>query len=402
MPQSRISRGESFAPAPLASEMNYTRARIGRRSFPHRTVKVNKRLLWDLFKYLLAFGLLGWVVYANWGKPGSNGLGDVWDKHVVHGKPIHLQMLVLGFVLFAISILITLVRWYILVRALDLPFTVTKAIRLGMVGMFFNAFLPGAVGGDIIKAAALARNQSRRTVAVATVIMDRVLALWALCWFVAILGGVFWACGFLEGPAIGPARMIVTAAVGIVALSTFVWLALGLLSQRRSNRFASRLSLLPKVGHSSAELWRAVWMYRCRPGAVALTMLISWIGQIGFVLSFYCCARVLWESADPIALPTIAQHFLIVPIGLVIQAIPLFPGGAGIGELGFGGLYELFGSSASSGVLASLVQRVLTWVMALVGYVTYLRLKAADRPVVTPPAEADDATPEAIPTAGAA
>jgi hypothetical protein len=29
------------------------------------------------------------------------------------------------------------------------------------------------------------------------------------------------------------------------------------------------------------------------------------------------------------------QHFLIVPIGMV----PLFPGGAGIDELGFGGLY---------------------------------------------------------------
>ena len=37
----------------------------------------------------------------------------------------------------------------------------------------------------------------------------------------------------------------------------------------------------------------------------------------------------------------LAEHFLLVPMGLLIQAIPLFPGGVGIGELGFGSLYRL-------------------------------------------------------------
>jgi glycosyltransferase 2 family protein len=51
--------------------------------------------------------------------------------------------------------------------------------------------LPGSVVGDVVKAAALARGQSRRTAAVATVIMDRLIALWALAWVVAVLGSVF-------------------------------------------------------------------------------------------------------------------------------------------------------------------------------------------------------------------
>ena len=59
-------------------------------------------------------------------------------------------------------------------------------MRLGMIGIFWNTFLPGAVGGDIIKATFLAREQSRRTVAVATVIMDRALALWALASWVLL------------------------------------------------------------------------------------------------------------------------------------------------------------------------------------------------------------------------
>jgi uncharacterized membrane protein YbhN (UPF0104 family) len=376
---------------------------------------VNRRIIWDLFKYLLAFGLLGYVIWANWGTPGSNGLGDVWDRHVIHGKPINLSFLVLGLVLYAVSIVITLLRWYVLVRAQDLPFTVTGSIRLGVIGIFWNTFLPGSVGGDIIKATFLAREQSRRTVAVATVIMDRVLALWGLCWFVALLGGAFWACGWLEesavGPAkvaVGPAKVTVLSAAGIVAVSVIVWLLMGLLSQEQAERFADRLGRIPKVGHSAAEFWRAVWMYRCRQKAVAFTLVVSWIGQAGFVLAFYCCARVLYDGSAP--LPSLAQHFLLVPIGLVIMAVPLFPGGVGIGEKGFEGLYYLFAGPAAKplGVLASLVQRVMSWLMALLGGLVYLRLKNSDRPAPalkaspTEPDESGKAPPEPVTSAGIA
>jgi len=57
-------------------------------------------------------------------------------------------------------------------------------------------------------------------------------------------------------------------------------------------------------------------------------------------------------------MPTLAQHFLIVPIGLVIQAMPFFPGGAGIGELGFGLLYEWLGCSEAAVFASSAAGRV--------------------------------------------
>ena len=37
---------------------------------------------------MLAAALIVWVVWRNWGTPGSNGLGDVWQRHVVEGLPI--------------------------------------------------------------------------------------------------------------------------------------------------------------------------------------------------------------------------------------------------------------------------------------------------------------------------
>jgi uncharacterized protein (TIRG00374 family) len=338
-------------------------------SAPWRWLVTHRALLFNLFKYVLAIGLLTYVVWKNWAPEGGHGLKYVWEERVLEGQ-IHVAFLTVATVMLAVSLLITIVRWYFLVRALDLPFTLPDALRLGFVALFFNTFLPGSVGGDIIKAAFLAREQKhRRTAAVATVILDRAIALWGLVCFVAMLGSGFWLTGFLVSAA---SKSIVISALTIVGSSIVAWLVLGLLPPHRAERFAGRLSRLPKVGHAAAEFWRAVWMYRCRKKAVALALVLSWTGHVGFVFAFYFSARTLFSSPE---IPSLAEHFLLVPIGLVIQAAPLFPGGAGIGELGYGSLYQLFGCAAACGILASLIYRVVGWILGAFGYVVYLRMR---------------------------
>jgi uncharacterized protein (TIRG00374 family) len=389
---------------------------------------VTKRALFNFAKYVLAAGLLTWVVWANWapapkkadvaalgvssvglaaaphgqgpllvaasaypGRTDPKGLGFVWQRHVVERQPINYGYLLIAFAIFSGATALTLCRWYLLVRALDLPLRMRDAMRFGMIGIFFNTFLPGSVGGDIIKAAALARGQRRRTAAVATVIMDRAIALWALVWFVAILGSIFWLAGMLTGPSARVAATIVTSAIVIVAVSLTVWLLLGLLPDRRAEKFAGRLTRLPVVGHSAAEFWRSIWVYRQRQAAVARVMVLSWVGQVGFVCAFYCCAMALW-SPELGTVPTLTQHFLLVPIGLVMQAIIPTPGGAGAGEWGFAALYLLFHAAEANGVLGSLVMRVICWVIGVFGYAVYLWVPPA-APRTAPPVPEEGAPP---------
>lgn len=392
-----------------------------------RGQSVSKGTLVNLSKYAVAIGLLVGVVYSNWaprnrnaevtfaasttglladpsgsgallagsaaypGRTDGKGLGYVWERHVVQGKPINGHYFAIAVLIFTAAMILTLLRWYVLVRAQDLPFRMRDALRLGMVGFFFNTFMPGSVGGDIIKAAALAHGQSRRTVAVATVIMDRVIALWALVGFVAFSGGIFWATGLLEGPARVTSERILLAAVAIVVASVAVWVVMGFLPDRRAEKFAGRLQRLPKVGTSAAEFWRAVWMYRRRQKSVAVVLAMAWVSHLGFVLAFYCCANALW-SEELGGIPTLTQHFLLVPIGLVMQALIPTPGGAGAGEWGFGALYVLFGASEANGVLGSLVQRVINWTLGLVGFAVYMRVRAS-KPATEAAAELATATP---------
>ncbi len=340
---------------------------------------MNKRLVSIVLKYLVAFGLLAWVIHSNWAPANGTGLKDTWNKHAIKGQPIHVQFLLLGVVIYTASVLLMLARWFLLVQAQDLLFRFSDALRLGLIGIFFNTFLPGAIGGDVIRAAFLAREQRRRSVAVATVLMDRVIALWALMCFVALLGGTFWVAGMLEGLGEGKAKLIVETAGASVAVTATVWVGFGFLSSQRAELFAVRLSRLPRVGGPLAELWRAVWFCRLRPGSIALTVVLSWISHVGFVVSFYCFARTLWDGNN--AIPTLTEHFLLVPLGAVIQALPLFPGGVGIGEASFGGLYAWFAGAAAkaNGVLGSLVQRVCRWVFGLAGFFVYHRMRPSFR-----------------------
>jgi uncharacterized membrane protein YbhN (UPF0104 family) len=373
---------------------------------------VNRRLLFDVAKYLLAVILLVWVIRANWapsptkavaslgastvglcfapqgagpllaasaafpGRSEPRGIGYVWQQHVVQRQPIAFGVLALGFTLYSAAVFLTLIRWYLLVRALDLVISFRDALRYGWIGIFFNTFLPGSVGGDIVKAAALASTQSRRTASVATVVMDRLIALWALVWFVALIGGVAWLAGGLVGPAGVASRTVVSIALTILACTASVWVLMGWLPERLAEGLAALLTRLPLVGGPLGEFWRAVWMYRQRQLFVALSIVLTWVGQVGFVSSFYYCAYALWTpELGPV--PTFVEHFLLVPIGFVMQALVPTPGGAGAGEWGFAALYVLFHAAEANGVLASLVQRMFAWVMGLVGYIFYLSVRAS-------------------------
>src|SRR5439155_2965630 len=165
---------------------------------------------------------------------------------------MHFLFLALAAVITLASVLLTFLRWYFLVRAQDLPFTISSALRLGMIGFYLSTFLPGSVGGDIIKAAFIAREQSRRTVAVTTVIVDRVIGLCGLFWLVALVGGAAWVSGFIEEQAADAAgvaflQSIVLVGFGAVVGSFAVWFVAGFVSDPWAERVARFLERIPKL-----------------------------------------------------------------------------------------------------------------------------------------------------------
>ena len=320
-----------------------------------------------LLKYGIGFGLLGYILWKYWepqgNSPGIKGLLEQTPDLAAFAGLAVLMIVCTG---------IQYVRWYVLVRALDLPFTVGNAFRLGLVGSFYNAFLPGSVGGDLVKGYFIARGTpGRRASAVATVIADRLVGLFGLIWFSAAFGGAFWLAGDERVAGNEYLQKIIRTCAGLAAVAVAGWVVLGFLPQRRADRFAGRLSHVPKLGKTLAEVWYAVWTYRQRPKAVYATVAMTAVVHLGFVLMFHLAVRV-FPASD---VGSLQEHFVIAPIGYIAQAFFPAPGGVGGGEAIFGYLYTLLNRPESTGVVGRLTLRVVEWGIGLAGLVVFLRMR---------------------------
>jgi uncharacterized protein (TIRG00374 family) len=350
-------------------------------------------------KYGIGFGLLAFILNKYWAPNGKNpGIQGLLQQtpDLVNFFAILLMVTVTTSIQFT--------RWFLLVRALDLPFTIGSAFRLGLVGSFWNTFAPGSVGGDLVKAYYIARGQpGRRAAAVATVIVDRLVGLFGLIWFAAVFGGAFWIAGDQRIEKNGYLKNIVTICTGLATAAVIGWVVLGLLPVHRADRFAQRLTLLParvlsvfgriasrilpkrwgerftqrltglakKMGDALAEGWYAVWTYRQRPKVVYLTIATTAFVHFIFVLMFHLAVRV-FPADEPASFP---ENLVIAPIGYIAQAFFPAPGGVGGGEAIFGYLYELLGRPVETGVIGRLTLRVNEWVIGIIGLFFYLRMR---------------------------
>ena len=103
------------------------------------------------------------------------------DKLAAALQGADLRLLALTLAVYVVIILLTFRRWQKLLEVQDVHLPFATVTRLGMIGLFFNPFLPGAVSGDFIKMAYIAQHTpGRRTEAAMTVMLDRVLGLFGL------------------------------------------------------------------------------------------------------------------------------------------------------------------------------------------------------------------------------
>jgi uncharacterized membrane protein YbhN (UPF0104 family) len=352
---------------------------------------VSRRILLLVLKYGLGLGVLAWVIARHWHIAAPDGQ-DVGLAAALD-RPIRLLPLLAACLLTVVSLSLTVVRWYLLVRAQQLPFTLTNAFRLGLIGYAVSTFLPGSLGGDLLKAAFIAREQERRTAAVATVLFDRVVGMSGLYSLAAVIGLLFAVTGLLaEFVPDEASRALIGGALtlsGALAAGLFaLWLALRYLPESWSEAVVVRVSRIPKAGPLFVELWRAAWMYRDRGRTVGVAWLLSLANHASGTLTVYLAALTLVPPDD---IPPLAAHYLIVPIGNTVQASFPAPGGVGGGEFTFGFLYQCLGAPFAAGVLAALVTRAITWAVGFAGYLVYLRMRPQLRVMANSPSSEPEA-----------
>ncbi len=313
-----------------------------------------KKTIITLLKFLLPLAIIVWLLASV----------DPRDFQNLRARPKDWGTLALAFAVAMLAVCITFIRWYLLVRTLHIPFRLRDAFRLGFLGFLLNFVGVGSVGGDLFKAVFIAREQSsRRAEAVATVVVDRMIGLYALLLLTSaaiLLGSVSKSTAALV--AICNATLLATA-VGAVCIM------LVLVPGFTRGSLSEFVTGLPRVGQTMGRLIESVRMFRNRYDVMAVILLMSMGVHALLAFSIFLIARGLFGQT-----PTFGEHMIIVPLSNVAGAIPFMPGGLGTFEFAMEQLYiyvPVDGPGEVIGVLVALSYRIVTITIAAIGVVYY-------------------------------
>jgi hypothetical protein len=292
-----------------------------------------------------------------------------------------------------LAVILTMIRWYYLVRALGMKLGFRELLRISFVGYLFNMAPTGIVGGDLLKTVMLVRHeQGHRADALASVVLDRLIGLYMLFVIssVAIL-----LVGFLGRPDIVVARvsvhLICWCTLGITALGTLAFAALFVPAVTQGS-WVRWLERQPWVGRLLARLIEAIGLYRHHRGVLALSVLMTLGVHSLYTLGIYLITRGLYDPYPPLAL-----QFVHAPLAATMGTIPLPLGPyEAVLDLLFV-LVPLPGGGhmvAGQGLVVALGYRIASLVTAAVGMVYYFSARQEFAEVIhEAEAEADDDPP---------
>jgi uncharacterized membrane protein YbhN (UPF0104 family) len=243
-------------------------------------------------------------------------------------------------------------RWKLLLGALGLRVKFLRALRLSLAGVASNQVLLGSVGGDVVKAALVARDEDvpatlqSKTQAVFALVMDRGIGLVSLLAIgtVAALA----RAGTHDGLALRFGIALGVPLVGLVLV--LAW------ARRREPKDASST-----VGGILSSVHHALRSYRQRPGVLAVAAILSLFSH-----TFFICAVAWLGNALGMSLPWF-RYFQISPIIETLQAVPISPAGWGVAETLYLVLYEEAGESAVSALSLALSVRAVVLALAVIG-----------------------------------
>jgi hypothetical protein len=234
-----------------------------------------------------------------------------------------------------------------------------------LIGVFFNFFIPGGTGGDVVKTFFLLKETpGQKTQGLLSVLVDRLVGLIALI----AIAGVFIALRWdwlMSAPEtrkpVLTALAILAGSFGVIGFS-FVLTGFGLVHKLPS-RFPGRDKL--------AELSVAYNLYGSAWRPTLAAFLLSIVTHIGYFGVFYCAARSFHGSSA--RLPTFDELCTIMPIVNTITGMPISIGGIGVRE----GLFQIFlgelaGIPAAIAVVISSTGYLLTLFWGVVGGLIYL------------------------------
>ncbi len=293
----------------------------------------------------------------------------------VKGVAAHFMKVDVGTLVLVVAIalgiaLLHTLRWMAVIDATGHRLTFKTALRLVLIGHFFNQALPSSVGGDAMRVWCAYRAGLVLSIAVKTVVVDRLLSLVSLLVLAAI--GLPWLLDVVIDPV---ARWALSSVVlaGLAGAAAFMALA-------KLPRFALRWRAVRALV-DVAKLSRKVLSHlRYAVPVVGLSIM----SFLGFAVIVFAIARAMQIDV------TVRDCVLLVPPVILVTVIPVSIAGWGLREgamvVAFGFINVPAGAAFAMSVLFGLTLAVASLPGSLLWWLSGYSAKtstAARHPVVS-------------------
>ncbi|MFM8458821.1 MAG: lysylphosphatidylglycerol synthase transmembrane domain-containing protein, partial [Chthoniobacterales bacterium] len=253
---------------------------------------MNKKTLLTLLQVAVTVGLLWWVFHD----PEKRA------QMLEALRQAKWAWLWAGVAVFFGCTVLATIRWKILLAVQGIHMTWLRTWQLFMIGMFFNLFMLGSTGGDVVKMFLTMREApNNRGAALLSVFMDRVIGMMAL--ILISLGFLYFRYDLLSHSP-GSSALLTTllwllAGAVVVTVGMFVGSAMGWVHCLPSwTPLRGRIVELSAACHTYAKGWRlTIWAF-----------LVSFPLFAMFFITFYCAAKAFTDQLG------LVDVFSVLPI----------------------------------------------------------------------------------------
>lgn len=266
--------------------------------------------------------------------------------------------------IFIIGQMIIGLRWWLLLRSQSIFIDLWAAVRLHFLGLFYNNFMPGSVGGDLLRAWYVTKHTSKKFEAVLSVFVDRVIGL-----LTTLTIAVFFYSLFLRGKGIvitsGVPGGFLDSVVQYRRLLLWAFVVIAvifsiLLSRTKGRAILAKAcsSIRLHAGMMIEKLKNAVILYCRKPLTILVVFTLTVFLQLLTITGFWLLGVNLGITAG------IEYYYVFFTLTWVFGAVPVSIAGAVVVEGLLAYLFIRFAGVEAEAALALALCQRFVWMLA--------------------------------------
>jgi len=274
-------------------------------------------------------------------------------------KQVQFFWFLSALILFTMSHFAGSYQWWRMLKAEAVNISYRKTISLYFIGLFFNNFLIGGVGGDFYRMMDMRRLSRNGAASVSTVFMDRVMGLLVLS-SIALFASPYLLFTGKAGS--------VFLYLYLILLGAWIFIFCFFFIRRFARLFFWLIKkMMPIALHLKAkDVYNNIYYFGRQRRLFIEVLLISLSVQSARIMMHFLLGRSLGCTVSPI------YFFLFVPIIAILASLPVSLGGIGIREQSGVLLFAMAGMEAMDAFTMEFLAFIVAVASSLPGVILFI------------------------------